>query len=197
MRPCVPLSVCKQFQRWISLVQWADRNQTLSEASLGWGKAALCCGADQPRTLVSMATDSSHRVVFEKTVLPLLLAHFSSDLFLYLQVTRTCMKAWRSSNIGQIRPPTMELAPHERLKKKNTTHRLIMGKQCYHFFSAVYNQILFILAGKDDIHRSLDEFEIRLDSIMDHRVSFPWASKKSTSLLFLDCFSCDRFDTCS
>ena len=30
--------------------------------------------------------------------------------FLYLQVTRTCMKSRTSSNFGQIRPPTTELA---------------------------------------------------------------------------------------
>ena len=34
-----------------------------------------------------------------------------------------------------------------------------MGKRYLHFFSAV----LFILAGNDNIHESLDEFEIRLD----------------------------------
>ena len=32
----------------------------------GWGKAALCFGANQIRTLVSMATDSSHRVIMGK-----------------------------------------------------------------------------------------------------------------------------------
>ena len=35
-------------------------------------------------------------------------------------------------------------------------------KQCCHFFSAVFDQILFILACNDDIHKSLDEFEIGL-----------------------------------
>ena len=38
-----------------------------------------------------------------------------------------------------------------------------MGKQCLHFFSAVLDRILFILAGNDNIHESLDEFEIWLD----------------------------------
>ena len=32
----------------------------------GGGKASLCFSADQIRTLVSMATDSSHRVIMEK-----------------------------------------------------------------------------------------------------------------------------------
>ena len=31
------------------------------------------------------------------------------------------------------------------------------------FFSAVLDRILFILAGNDNIHKSLDEFEIRPD----------------------------------
>ena len=35
-----------------------------------------------------------------------------------------------------------------------------MGKCCCHFFSAVFEWIHFIVAGKDDIHESLDEFEI-------------------------------------
>ena len=47
--------------------QWANRNQILSEASLGWGKAALCFGPDRIGTLVSMQTDSSHRVIMGKT----------------------------------------------------------------------------------------------------------------------------------
>ena len=38
-----------------------------------------------------------------------------------------------------------------------------MGKGCLHFFSAVLDRILFILAGNDNIHESLDEFEIWLD----------------------------------
>ena len=36
--------------------------------------------------------------------------------FLYLQVTRTCIKSWTSSNFGQIEPLTLELAALVRLK---------------------------------------------------------------------------------
>ena len=36
--------------------------------------------------------------------------------FLYLQVTRTCIKSWTSSNFGQVGPLTTELAALERLK---------------------------------------------------------------------------------
>ena len=38
-----------------------------------------------------------------------------------------------------------------------------MGKRCLHFFSAVLDGIFFILAGNDNTHKSLDEFEIVLD----------------------------------
>ena len=38
-----------------------------------------------------------------------------------------------------------------------------MGKRCLHFFSAFLDRILFILADNDNIHESLDEFEIRPD----------------------------------
>ena len=48
--------------------QWTNRNQILSEASLGRGKDALGFGPDRIRTLESMATDSSHRVIMGKCV---------------------------------------------------------------------------------------------------------------------------------
>ena len=38
-----------------------------------------------------------------------------------------------------------------------------MRKQCLHFFSAVLDLILFILACNDNIHECLDGFEIYLD----------------------------------
>ena len=67
----------------------------------------------------------------------------------------TCMRAGTSLNFSLIGPPTAELAGLE--------HRLTMRKQCIHFFSAVLDLILFILAGNDNIHESLDGFEIYLD----------------------------------
>ena len=66
--------------------QWADHNEILSEVSymhsdLDEGKAASGFGPDWIKTLVSMATDTSHRVIMEKTVWPLFLSCFSSDSF--------------------------------------------------------------------------------------------------------------------
>ena len=46
--------------------QWANRNEILSEPSFGWGMAALGFGLDRIGALVSMATDSSHRVIMGK-----------------------------------------------------------------------------------------------------------------------------------
>ena len=60
-------------------------------------------------------------------------------------------------------------------------------------FSAVLDQILFILAGKNDILESLDEFEVLPDLTTDHRVSCPLESKKSMILLFLVCYLSDPF----
>ena len=48
---------------------------------LGGGLAALGFGPDRIRTLVFMATESSHRVIMVKTVSPLFLCCFSSDPF--------------------------------------------------------------------------------------------------------------------
>ena len=77
----------------------------------GGGKDSWGCGADQCRTLVFMAVDSSHRVKMVKT---------ASSSFL----------------------------------------------ECF-------DRILFILAGNNDIHESLDEFEIWPDSTIHYGVSCP------------------------
>ena len=46
-----------------------------------------------------------------------------------------------------------------------------MGKKMSPIFSAVLDRILFMLAGNDNKHESLDEFEIQSDLIKNHRVS--------------------------
>ena len=52
------------------------------------------------------------------------------------------------------------------------------GKRCLHLFSVVFNPILFILAGNEDMHQISDEFEFRPDWTIYYEVSCPWASKK-------------------
>ena len=66
MGACVRPSVTT-FKHECLCHQLADCNEILSEASLGWGKASVRFDPDRIRTLVSMATDSSHRVIMGKT----------------------------------------------------------------------------------------------------------------------------------
>ena len=47
------------------------------------------------------------------------------------------------------------------------------GKWRHHVFSNVFDRIHFILAVNDDIHKSLNEFEIRRDPTMDYGVGCP------------------------
>ena len=43
-------------------------------------------------------------------------------------------------------------------------------KRCHHIFANIFYRIHFILAGNDDIHESLNEFEIWQDPTMDYGV---------------------------
>ena len=55
----------------------------------------------------------------------------------------------------------------------------MMGKSVLQFFSAVLDRILFILAGNNVMHDSLDEFEMLPDLTTNHIVSCPLGSIKS------------------
>ena len=66
VRPSVRASV-NTFKHEYLCNQLTDWNKILSEASFGWGKASVGFDPDWIRTLVSMATDSSHRVIIGKT----------------------------------------------------------------------------------------------------------------------------------
>ena len=59
-----------------------------------------------------------------------------------------------SSEEFEIRPdPTTDYGVSCPLASEKTPHRLIIWeKWCYHFFSAIFDQIIFILAGNNDIH---------------------------------------------
>ena len=101
----------------ISATSWPIGMKFYLKHHLGGGKASVGFDPDRIRTLVSMATDSSHRVIMGKRrhhvfSLMLLIGSFS-----YLQVMMTCMRAWMSSKFGRIRPWTTELAALERMKK--------------------------------------------------------------------------------
>ena len=46
-------------------------------------------------------------------------------------------------------------------------------KRRHHVFSNIFDRISFILAGNDDMYKSLNEFEIRRDQTMNHGVGCP------------------------
>ena len=48
-----------------------------------------------------------------------------------------------------------------------------MGKMVLPHFLCCFDQILFILAGNNDIQQSLKDFEIRPDLTTDYRVNCP------------------------
>ena len=73
----------------------------------------------------------------------------------------TYTRAWTNLKFGQIRI-MVSMATDRVITKKNGV-----------FFSAVFNSILFILAGNDDMHESSEEFEIRPDPTTDCGVSCP------------------------
>ena len=79
------------------------------------GKAALGFGSDPIGTLVSMATDISHRVIMGENVVTTLAPSFLIGSSSYLQVTRTSITS--RTKFGKSGPRTAELAALERLEK--------------------------------------------------------------------------------
>ena len=61
-----------------------------------------------------------------------------------------------SSKFGQMRP-LVSMA----------TDRVTVGKQRHYVSSNVFDRLRFILAGNDNIHKSLNEFEIQRDRTID------------------------------
>ena len=79
-----------------------------------------------------------------------------------LQITRTGIKSWTSTNFGQIGPLPSELSALEHLK---ISYRHIMGKWCLQASTFICYQIFVKLAGNQDRHKISDEFEFCLDLI--------------------------------
>ena len=115
VRPCVRASTLSNMN--ISETSRPITTKFYLKHHWGRGKAALGFDADQIRTLVSMATDSSHRVIMGKRASSRFLDCFWSESFLYLQVTMTYIRACMSSKFGCIQPQTTELAALECRKK--------------------------------------------------------------------------------
>ena len=123
MRPCIRALTLSNI--YISAISWSIGMKFYLNHHWGGEKASVRFDPDRIRTLVSMARDSSHRVIMGKTASSRFLECVLIGSFSYLQVTLTCMRAWMSSKFGRIRPWTTELTALERIKKSN---RLIMEK---------------------------------------------------------------------
>ena len=88
----------------------------------------------------------------------------------FLQVSRTCMKAWTSSNFNQIPPPTPELSALACLKNC-----------CEHSSAYFFDWIFFISSGNEDNHQVWTEFEFWPDPTKRCRVT---ALDKCPKLVF-------------
>ena len=88
----------------------------------------------------------------------------------FLQVLRTCMKAWMSLNFGQIPPPTPELSALACLKNC-----------CEHSRAYIFDWIFFIFAGNKDNQQVWTEFEFWPDWTKRSRVT---ALDKCQKLVF-------------
>ena len=105
----------------ISATSWPIGMKIYLKHHWDGGKAAVGFDPDWIRTLVSMAADSSHRVIMGKTA-----PSNAFDRILFILAGNDDMhESLDSSKFGRIRPRTTELAAHERIKKP---HRLITGK---------------------------------------------------------------------
>ena len=90
---------------------------------------------------------------------------------LVLEVTRTSITSWRSSNFDQIRSLTAELSALGCLKNQI----LCFG----HSSIFVFQWIFFILAGNKDNYNISDEFEFQPDPTSDCGVSCSLVFEKS------------------
>ena len=75
----------------------------------------------------------------------------------------TYMRAWMRLKFNQI----------QLLVSMTTDRVMIEKKNGVATFSPLFYSTLFILAGKDDMHESSEEFEIQPDSTTDCGVSCP------------------------
>ena len=132
MHPCVRPFTLSNMN--ISATSWPIGMKFYLKHHWGGGKASVGFDPDRIRTLVSLATDSSHSYNGKNDVITfsrmLLIGSFS-----YLQVTMTCMRAWMSSKFGRIGPRTMELAALECMKKIPYTYNgETMSSHFLHYF---------------------------------------------------------------
>ena len=103
--------------------------------------------------------------------------------FLYLQVTRTCIKSRTSSNFGQIGPLTRELAALEHLKN---FIRLIMEKWCLHASLFIFDWIIIKVAGNQDRHKAWSSLILgRIRRLILELLALEWRKFQTFELEYL------------
>ena len=127
----------------------ANLVQILCVASLGWGKGFIMCWARLDQNSGFHGNRSPPLTYNGENDVSTFSRLFFIRSFLYLHVTRTCIKSRTSSNFGQIGPLTTELAALEHLKH---FFKLIIGKWCLHASSFIFDQIISKVAGNQDRH---------------------------------------------
>ena len=113
--PVEPASVCACVRACVRALTFSNINISATSKPIAtkfylkhhWGKGKAASGfwPDRIGTLVSMATDSSHRVIMGKILLS---PSFLIRSFSYLRVMRITIIFRSSSNFSQIRPRTAE-----------------------------------------------------------------------------------------
>ena len=93
--------------------QLANLDEILCATSLGWGKGCLRFWGRLDQNYGFHGNRKPHWLIMGKMMSPPFLGCFFIWSFLYLQVTRTCIKSRTSLNFSQIGPLTTELAALE------------------------------------------------------------------------------------
>ena len=145
---------------WYLWSQLANLDQILCVASLGWGKGCIRFWGRLDQNSGFLGNRKPSLTYNGENNVSTFSQLFFLWSFLYLQVTRTCIKSQTSLNFGQIEPLTTELAALEHLKN---SHRLVMGKWCLHDSSFIFNRIIIKVAGNQDRHKYSDEFDFGPD----------------------------------
>ena len=116
----------------------------LCVASLGWGKGCVRFWGRLDQTSGFPGNRKPPLTYNGKNDVSTFFRLFLIQSFLYLQVTRTCIKSQTSSNFGQIGSLTTELADLERLKYFPQTYN---GKCCLHASLFIFDRIIIKIAG--------------------------------------------------
>ena len=101
---CPWVTKISHFWTWISLSQLANLNHILCVASLGWGNGWIMFWGRLDQNSGFHGNRKPPLTYNEENDVSTFSGLFLIRSFLYLQVTRTCIKSRTSSNLGQIGP---------------------------------------------------------------------------------------------